>query len=260
MKTINAYTSLPTTQSGELKAKVWTTELNKVVSEGFDMDCSSLPESVACTIDGEVIHAQSIPLILAGFERCFGAKSTLSIAEHLRLAEAGYLTQQQADTAKAGITGVTKLVILPGHYMSAQTFWENSIIEHVDLLTVVNVIMGFKDTDTKANILSALRDAIALPTDRQAAIDEAYRKEAGVQAAMSALAPYLEALKASSDKSLTGCVRLDLSPEDTQALQDLTNKDSGLYPLTNINVQPAKMDGFIQVSPARYFLTLAIKD
>lgn len=260
MKTINTYTSLPTTQAGELKAKVWTTELNKAVADGFEIDCSALPESVACTIDGEVIHAQSIPLILAGFERCFGAKSTISIVEHLKLAEAGYLTQQQSDTAKAGITGVTKPVILPGHYMSARTFWENSIIEHVDLLTVVNTIMSFKETDTKASILARLHDVITLPADRQAAIDEAYRKEAGVQAGMLALQPYLEALKASSDKSLTGCVRLDLSSEDTQALQDLTNKDSGLYPLTNINVQPAKMDGFIQVSPARYFLTLAIKD
>lgn len=80
------------------------------------------------------------------------------------------------------------------------------------------------------------------------------------QVAILALTPYLEALKASSDKSLTGCVRLDMSIEDMQALQALTNKDTGMYPLTSIKVQPAKMDGFIQVSPARYFLTLAIKE
>lgn len=161
------------------------------------------------------------------------------------------------DGTKPSEVSTTPLI---GHYLTAEAFERQSYIELLDLVELVTVIKSLRDTDTKAAIFARLQDAISLPSDRQAAIDEAYRKEAGVQAAMLALTPYLEALKASSDKSLTGCVRLDLDPDATQALQTLTNKDNGMYPLTSINVQPARMDGFIQVSPARYFLTLSIKD
>jgi hypothetical protein len=155
--------------------------------------------------------------------------------------------------------GLAQTKPLPGHYLTAQAFETASITEFVDTLSLVKLIQSLKDTDTKANILKALHEAIALPSERQAAIDEAYLREFAVNTARIELESYLHPISIVSDKSLTGCVRLDLTPEQTTELQALTAKDTGAYPVINITAQPAKMDGFIVVSPARYFITVEIK-
>ena len=149
---------------------------------------------------------------------------------------------------------------LAGHYLTAEAFERQSYIELLDLIEIVTVIKSLRDTDTKTSILAHLHDAIALPEDRQAAIDEAYRKEAGVQSAMLALTPYLDNIKALSDRTLAGTMKLSLTPEEKQELYKLTSRD-GLYPLVQPPVRiPGKSDPFGETTPDRFALTLSIKD
>jgi hypothetical protein len=155
-----------------------------------------------------------------------------------------------------------KAPVLPGHVMTAASFEKQSFETMLDMWEVVQALRTIKDSMSKADILKAIADAIALPEDRLAAIAEAYSKEKAIHDAKCVLTQYLDAVTIINDKSLSGYVRPELTSDEQDELRALTST-AGAFPMVGTpTLVPAvyKVEGFVSVmqSPQRVQVTIKL--
>jgi hypothetical protein len=104
MKNVINYTSLPTTSNGTLRAGIWLTALNEdIVNGDLVLNSTTLPDTIEVTVNGVTQHPNVLPLIIAGFERCYGSKSQLTVSEHIKLAAEGFVTPLQKNTTVTSV-------------------------------------------------------------------------------------------------------------------------------------------------------------
>lgn len=168
----------------------------------------------------------------------------------------------------AGYTGINHLDLyksddkkpapkpLVGHYKTADEFEEDSIVEFVNVLDVYKSLTVLSDKHTKTELLAAIANAFALPEERSLAIAEAHRKESALQYCLTELAVYMDNIKASSDKTISGRVKAGLSKEEAATFNRLLSES---YTLDSISQIPAKLEGILEVEPAYTMVFLTIK-
>jgi hypothetical protein len=166
MKNVQNYTSLPTTSNGTLKAGIWLTSLNEDVLNGdIVVNSVTLPDTIEVTVNGTVHNPEVLPLLIAGFERCYGSKAQLTVLEHIKLAEAGFITPLQQNTI-VSVTKESKPLGNSKSVLSASQYYTNCLklgLDNKNVDTIDNHVSRYyaiTDKSTKADIYAILTDLV----------------------------------------------------------------------------------------------------
>ena len=217
----------------------------------------SLPQVIevdfdASTINGFTIKPE-IALTRVAYEvwktSSYGQESMVLEAELTRLSK-GYISASHEQKDKT----VPKGKIITGHYQTPEHFEENSYREFIDVIELITFIKNLNASGAKEKLIDFITQKI--PSDRLESIAAYYRKAENLRTAMATFEPFLEDIKALNDKVIHGVVRLGLTQEQNSALVDTLKE----YNHIGTGTIPAIMNGFIEVSPTRYTLQIAIKE
>ncbi len=188
---------------------------------------------------------------------------TLNVARFRKLAMQ-HAEHQLSDNHKPeGETSAKTSTIPPGHVMTAASFEKACYERELDLWEVVQKLMAVKDSLTKAEIISIVQDAIAIPDDVSASITEYYAKDMAIMECERVMREYLKGITRIDDYTVVGFVRDDLTEEQSKFLTNLTNPQTGTYPHKGFNIIPAiyEMIGFTNIlkEPQQTRLTVSVR-
>jgi len=171
MKNAINYTSLATTSNGTLKAGIWLTALNEdIVNNDIVINSSTLPDTIEIKVNG-VTHAPNVlPLLIAGFERCYGSKAQLTVSEHVKLAEAGFITPLQQNTTvtttkEKGAFGNAKSVLTAIQYSNNCIKLGLQDKSFDSIAALVSEYYSLTDKATKADLHEMLKSFVDVFTN-----------------------------------------------------------------------------------------------